>query len=150
MNTEDDRALRDLADRAALQDLVSNYSHALDARDEALFRSLWDTSAVWYFPQVPGMNLQGYAAIVEFFQQPRQRKPSHHLVSNHVVQLNGDRAVGRCKALSTGHDQPHFVTYEDEYIRSGGQWKFSRRTVTADLPDPSRLPGTQPPSGVGP
>jgi len=135
-------SLDQVADRVAIQELVFNYAYALDTRDDALFRSLWAPDAVWTFPQVQGMTMEGYDAIVAFYARPRgDRPPSHHLCSNLLVTLDGDRAHGQGKALSTGFEQPHFVAYEDEYVRLDGRWKLRKRSVAAHMPDAARLPG---------
>lgn len=130
-----------IADRVAIQDLVFNYAHALDSRNFALFENLWATDAAWLFPQVEGMAFYGRDAILQAFARPTNRTNSpHHLTSNLLVTIDGDRATGRCKALSSGFENPHFVSYEDEYVRCDGGWKFRKRTVSAHLADPSKLP----------
>jgi len=144
-----------LLDRLALQDLVIDYSHGLDLSDEEeLFASLWTSDAIWEFPQVKDLRMNGLDEILTFYRMRRAKpRKTHHLVSNLSVRIDGDHATGRCKAWTSGVNNPHFASYEDEYVREDGRWKFKRRSVAssldaAELPDITKPEAQQQPRGA--
>lgn len=62
--------------------------------------------------------------------------PSQHLLSNHEVEVRGDRATARTKARvfhQGAGERSHLVwecfgDYHDELVRSDGRWRIRRRT----------------------
>jgi ketosteroid isomerase-like protein len=133
--------LQQVADRQEIQELVARYAHALDNADADDFATLWCSDGRWYFPQVAGLDMTGIDAILSLFGNTvAKRSGMNHLFANLLVTIDGDQAEGRCKALSSGHDKPHFVSYEDKYRKVDGRWRFASRVVRAHLDDPSRLP----------
>ena len=128
-----------LADRIAIQDLVFNYNHAMDDGDEGLAASLFAAEATVG-------NKSGAEAIMEAFRQTWAKfAVLHHLTSNVVVHIEGDRASGRSKSMVfrgdptlTSADSPTYVSYEDEFIRTPGGWRFLRRSFAAHPATPPR------------
>jgi len=125
-------------DRFAIQQLVFSYNHAIDDRDEALFASLWVPGAGWHFPldtASAGLgHLDGIDAIMESFRRSRRSgRQTHHVTSNLVVAVEGDRATGRSKAITSGRVRPSLAVYDDVYVRAEGGWKFQLRQVTPHL-----------------
>ena len=63
-----------------------------------------------------------------------------HLMFNHLLsELTDDKAIGTVSGLAegvspTGGRYRLHVTYEDEYTKVAGDWKFSRRIVRQRLP----------------
>jgi hypothetical protein len=128
--------MNELADRFAIQDLVYNYTHALDGRDEALFRTLWDPDAVWDFLGDGGLGtLEGSDAILAAFRKTAASgRQMHHCSTNLVIHFENGRATGRSKSVTTGFAAPLFVSYYDDFVRAAGTWRFQRREVRAHVP----------------
>ena len=125
-------------DRLAIQQLVFSYNHAIDDRDEALFASLWAPDAGWHFPPDSARaglgHLDGIDAIVQAFRRgARSGRQTHHVTSNLVVAVDGDRATGRSKAITSGRVRPSLACYHDVYVRAGCEWKFQIRQITPHL-----------------
>jgi hypothetical protein len=65
--------------------------------------------------------------------------PTQHLIGNHVVELDGDRARSSCyvRAFAAGApDGPRagqtyelFAVYRDELVRSANAWQVGRRRM---------------------
>ncbi|TDW24193.1 nuclear transport factor 2 family protein [Kribbella kalugense] len=125
-----------VADRLAIQELVFSYNRALDKADEELFDSLWAPDAGWHFPDQsdgPG-RLDGKAAILGAFRTfVTARRSTHHLTTNLLVTVDGDRASGRSKSYTSGRLRPSLASYDDRYVRIDGRWRFARRTITPHL-----------------
>ncbi len=55
-------------------------------------------------------------------------------IHNHVINLHGDRADGfaylEAKPVYNGESYVVAARYDDEYVKRGGQWKFSRMSLT--------------------
>jgi len=134
---------RYLADRIAIQDLVFSYNHALDDRDPQLVASLFAADAAVG-------DKSGAEAIMEAFRQTWAKfTVLHHLTSNVVVHIDGDRASGRSKSMVFRGDaavataeSPTYVSYEDEFIRTPDGWRFLSRNFTAHPATPPRAEAT--------
>jgi SnoaL-like domain len=129
---------RYVVDRLAIQQLVFSYNHAIDEREEALFASLWAPDAGWHFPVETARlglgHLDGIDAIMGAFRDgARSGRKTHHVTANLVVAIDGDRATGRSKAITSGRGRPSLAGYEDVYFRAEGGWKFQLRCVTPHL-----------------
>jgi len=125
----------DVADMLAIQDLVYNYTHAIDGRQELLFAGLWASDAVWDLGGDAGLGVfRGRDAIFDAFRRSvASGRQMHHFSSNLIVHVHGNQATGRSKSVTTGRDIPMFASYDDEYVRLDGIWQFTRRTVRAHL-----------------
>jgi len=133
--------ITELADRLAIQDLIYNYNRAVDRRDDGLVESLFAPDAV------VGERV-GIDAIRDAFRATWSKYTElHHLSTNVVVTIDGDRATARSKSImlrgtrespiSTA-ESPTYVLYQDEFVRHDGVWRFSRRSFTAYPATPPR------------
>jgi len=123
-----------LADRQAIVDLTIAYSYALDDRR---FDDLDDV----FLPDATaelGWLLEGRDAIKDRIRDALvPLDASQHLLAAHQVQLDGDRATGRCY-LQAQHVRvdadggPLFMVggrYEDRYVRSLDGWRIEHRSL---------------------
>ncbi|TDW24220.1 nuclear transport factor 2 family protein [Kribbella kalugense] len=124
-----------LADRFELQDLVFNYAHGIDRRDEALFAGLWTPGAIWHFVDEGGLGkLVGYDAIMKGYRQATAGgRRMHHLSSNLILDATASPITGHSDSVATGRETPLFLSYTDEYVKLDGVWKFQLREVHAHL-----------------
>jgi len=76
-----------------------------------------------------------YAAqVVTYDGDPRTR----HLITNHVVRIDGERASGRCyfTVLQAVPRQPIQAVvcgrYADSFVRAGNDWRFEEKVIEVD------------------
>jgi hypothetical protein len=112
-------------DHLAIQTLVAKYAwHAARAEHEALAK-LFTADGLFISPSArppAGTLAQFYATHLK----PGLTIP---LVTNHIIEIDGDTARGRCTMQSPWQGNgPGFVGfYEDDYRREGDEWRFARR-----------------------
>lgn len=131
-----DPLVRQLLDERAIITVCVRYATAIDDRD-------WDRLRSCFLPDAVGIYhadrpLQGYPAIEEAIRTavaPLTR--TQHLVSNFLVDLQGDEASSRCslhaqhvRAGAPGGDQ--FVIagcYADRFARTDDGWRIRERRL---------------------
>ena len=127
------RAL-EAADRAEIAELSAHFDNSLDAEDAAKFVATFmpdgELVGFWGTSKGPEGLRQAHAFMLSTFA-----KDKRHVVTNHEITINGDRATMYCyltvfdrKALAmTGT-----ATFTDELVRTPQGWRFARRTLRAD------------------
>jgi ketosteroid isomerase-like protein len=131
--------LQELADRAAIVDVVIAYATAVDARDWERLGSLFTDDACWEYLG-SGERLRGPGAIVARISASVGRfDATHHLNGNHVAVVHGDEAGHTCYyqaqhvrlGLPGGERFLAGGRYDDRLRRIPGGWRFTHRTVTS-------------------
>jgi len=116
---------------ASIQQLVSRYARALDARD-------MDTVVSYFNPDVQvGRENRGREALKEWMTTlMSQMHTSVHLVANHVIDFtDADSASGvvycrdELERTDTGEWLVGTIQYWDDYLRVDGEWCFDRRRL---------------------
>ena len=127
--------LEDRLDRmesyAAIQQLVSRYARALDARDMAAVAALFSPDV-----QVGG-EAHGRAALQAWMSDLMSNmRTSVHLVANHVIDFHdADHASGvvycrdELERPDTGEWAVGTIQYWDDYKRVDGEWCIDRRRL---------------------
>ncbi|QEH81850.1 nuclear transport factor 2 family protein [Sphingomonas sp. C8-2] len=132
MSEFDDR-LRQLEDRAAIEDLVVRYFLAADGDDVGTLRALFAPDASFSVSgQAGGAGCEGVIAFL--VEQRRNMGLTVH--TPHYV-LIGNRTDGRAEGIVGAHlelvlgGQSLFgaVRYQDEYVRLDGRWMIARRDM---------------------
>lgn len=133
-----DPALRDLADRIAILDLMHRYARSVDEQDWTLFSSCFTTDALLDYTAVGG--IQGPLAVVRAWLA--EVLPSfalvQHLVTNVEVEIDGDRA--RCRSyllnpMGFENEEGEVVVfleggiYRDQLVRTDQGWRISERRI---------------------
>jgi hypothetical protein len=135
-------------DRALIEDLQSRYMFAMDFNDLETFVSLFSKDGIL---DVGAGLARGRDAIrqltIERIKKGEtqeaddpasklHRRGDRHHLTNIVVKIDGDRAVGRSYWFHAGNANPErtavFMTYghyEDEFVKVNGEWLFSFRKV---------------------
>ncbi len=116
---------------AAIQQLVSRYARALDARDMVTVVSMFDPNV-----QV-GADERGRDALQRWMSGlMSQMRTSVHLVCNHVIDFHdANRASGvvycrdELERPDTGEWAVGTIQYWDDYTRTDGEWCISRRRI---------------------
>ena len=131
--------LQRLEDIEAIKILLLEYARLLDARDLIGYSKLFARDAEWTGPYIG--SARGPDAILALMQENLRPAPkgSHHLISNMIVDVNGDSATAWCRWRYLVPDEdgaPRLAVsgrYEDEVVRDEGVWRFRSRTVYGDL-----------------
>jgi uncharacterized protein (TIGR02246 family) len=121
--------------RTAIGALVAGYCEGVDHGNLELFLSLWHDDAQYLIPGGRGdfIGTDGIRRSQEVIG--KAWASTKHWTTNHTVAFTGtDTATGRSDAFAMcqHHDgKVSFVsaTYQDEYGRRDGTWRFSKRLV---------------------
>ncbi len=127
--------LDEMADRAAIGDVLVRYATATDGRDWDLWRTCFTDDAVLDYDTSgvfdPGGFVDHAAAALA------KMSTTQHYVVNHVIDLDGDRATSRSYALAqhvSARDGSLFSlggVYHDEFVRTGEGWRIAHRRFRA-------------------
>lgn len=140
------RRVRRLEDLLAIQQLFVDYGNHLDAGDFEAYANLFaDDGEVMLGPLGRAKGRDEIRALMEGMLSGA-RGTSFHVITNPMVDLDGDRAMstvmwtviqrdadGSPKLSMLGH-------HTDVLVRDGGSWRFQQRKGSIDLP--SRFPAT--------
>lgn len=144
----------ELLDRQHIVDVVTSVGRCLDERDFEALRDLFTDDATI---ATPGGTVSGHEALVAQARRGHSRdKGIQHVITNHLVDIDGDRASVRANLLvafaASGPDDPQpFLlgeVYRLELRRSADGWRISslsstpvwslnRSTRLAGLPSPA-------------
>jgi hypothetical protein len=127
-------------DRAAIEDLQARYLFALDFHDPDLYVTTFTEDGVL---DVGSGEIRGRKAIRDVIAKmpsPRSEGPyaaaGRHNISNIVIKVTGNKAVGRSYWFHYSNDNPQrrgvfdgFGHYEDELVKVNGQWLFTKRRI---------------------
>jgi len=130
-----------------VQELFIRYATALDACDVETVLGCFEPDG-WLESPVLG-RFTGHAGIRDFAMRTvrlreEQGVQFRHVVSNLRVEVEGERAHARCYLLDflTQGGRTELLSpgdYDCDLTKSGGAWRFTRRSVTMDrifmLPD---------------
>ena len=129
-------SLQELSDRLEIQDLQTAYSSAIDTRDwDALDRVF--TQDAWIDYTAFGGSAGGLAETKAFLTKAMTMFASfQHMVATSAVKLSGNRATGKTICWNPmllkragGEEHVFFcgLWYHDEYLRTRGGWRITRR-----------------------
>ena len=127
-----DARLARLEDLEAIRDLARRYADAVWRRDVAAAIDLFAEDGVMDTGDRP--PIRGRVALLESYRQlvagANEFLP---FVANHVVDLDGDRASGRCyldlRASIEGQRRIGGGHYDDDYVRTRAGWRFASRRL---------------------
>jgi hypothetical protein len=136
--------LQRLEDLAEIERLFYDYRRHLDARDLHAYSRLFCEDGEWTGRTGSAVGPDAIEAMLEANLSPNPPAPgatSWHIVSNPVIDLDGDRATASTTwtliRRSSG-DAPEVTLlghYDDELARERGRWRFKRRRAHIDIPD---------------
>jgi hypothetical protein len=140
-------------DRAQIEDLQARYMFALDFHDLDTYVSTFTEDGIL---DIIGVQAQGHDEIRKLVggaseaeaapeskaaPAPKEEEgpyPStgRHNITNIVLKIDGDNAVGRAYWFHYGNNNPErranlnsYGHYEDEMVKVDGQWLFSKRVI---------------------
>ena len=133
--------LRFLLDRAAISDVQLRYATGVDTRDWPLFRSCFTDEIEIESSSAVGSPSQ-HIKTDDWVELVRRTingmKATQHMITNHVITLNGDEAT--CVAYvqarhhlpneTGGSDQVMYGYYTNRFVRTAEGWKMRARKLT--------------------
>jgi 3-phenylpropionate/cinnamic acid dioxygenase small subunit len=137
MSNSTDAAVRQLLDRAAIQDVMLRYARGVDRKD-------LDLVASCFLPDASYEGALGHGTIIDALARLRASMARYdstmHFVGNQLIEISGDSAQSETYAvayhrLTEGNVTQLFtvgVRYLDELVRAGEQWRIRRRVVKTE------------------
>jgi hypothetical protein len=128
--------LRDIADRADLTDLVSRLGRWLDTGDDPAGRAIFHADAVIHSARG---GATGIDDILDYARRTRDGERSQHLITDVLVELDGDRATMTANELVAYFPSgtvlapvSRLVGLEFAFraLRTQGGWQVTRVEVT--------------------
>ena len=141
----DEARLQRLEDVAEIERLIMDYARHLDARDLHAYSRLFCADGEWSGNTGHAQGPDAIQAMLEERLPPNPPGPgptSRHVVSNPVIDVDGDKATASVTwALirrGDDHDEPELALlghYDDVLAREEGGWRFKSRRAHIDIPD---------------
>ncbi len=132
--TDDAAAVRRLADRAAIQDLVHAYATGVDARDLAAVAACFMPDCVYEGSLARGTIADALASLAAAMARYVR---TMHFMGTQTIALEGERARAQTCCLAY-HVRPDrtlstvAVRYHDTLVRTPDGWRISARRVETD------------------
>jgi 3-phenylpropionate/cinnamic acid dioxygenase small subunit len=134
--------LQAIADRLAIEDVLTQYSYGVDTRNWAAWDECFTSDAMCDFTS-QGMGRLTPPELKEVLTRSDPiRISSQHLVSNFRIQVDGDHATARSEMLCAStwrSDVPGQARlsrsggwYDDELVRTARGWRIAQRTCTVN------------------
>jgi ketosteroid isomerase-like protein len=129
-----------VADLLDIQRATHVYARGLDRFDPQEAASAFTDDAVWDATAVGLERFEGRAAILGFFERDAAAiADQFHVITNHVVDLDGDTASGTNYVFSEGHTKSGaafkaIALNEDTYRRTPEGWRIATRRISALTP----------------
>jgi 3-phenylpropionate/cinnamic acid dioxygenase small subunit len=125
-----------LADWAAIHDLLARYVHTFDGGDADGWADCFVADGVL----VAGDTAyRGHAAMRDYAEGSRSRPRHHHLLANVAIELGEDGTSAQAKSYVFYYEDAegasvHRITgvQQDALVKIGGEWRITRRTVQLD------------------
>ena len=142
-----DPEVRALLDRLEIGDLLSRFCDAVDHKRWGLLDDVFVPDAVAYFPSgtadqgLDELVVEGAANIAQFLQGAFQHiGPSHHMVSNLQVDIDGDGATYTSRIRSRHGNVQDPTVFEESLarfsgaaVRTPGGWRISQWREVMDF-----------------
>ena len=127
--------LQDIGDRIEIDDLLTRYATALDAKDWDLFSTCFTPDAFIDYTAAGGVKGK-FPEVRDWLAQVMAGFPmTQHLVTNRAVQIGGDTATSRCclfnpMGVKDGDGLAVFLEggyYRDKLVRTPDGWRIAER-----------------------
>lgn len=122
-------------DRSAIADLTVAYCWAIDGREWEALRNVFLPGAT---AELGNGLEQGVEAIIDRVKNVLLPiDASHHMVTNHQISVDGERATCRCylqaqhirRAAKAGRHYLIAGTYADDLVRTEQGWRIAHRRI---------------------
>ena len=123
----DDR-LQVLADKDEIRELTARYCFAVAEGDADAIVGLFCEDGSF---ALRGRRVEGTAQLREFYGGAAAGTTPKPFIQNHVIDVDGDTATGRCgveiRMVNDGEAYTVAGHYADSYRRVDGRWRFASR-----------------------
>lgn len=132
-------SLQDILSRQQISTLVVRLARAMDRNDRDGITSSYHPGALDHHGEFDG-PVEQLVVWVDSLHRERLESMSH-LITNHYVELNGDKALGETyvtavlrtrRVAGRQFDLSAVGRYLDRYERRDGGWRIAERTVVLD------------------
>ena len=117
-----------LADKDEIRELTARYCFAVADGDAAAIVAMFTADGVF---KMRGRTVSGTAELGEFYDGTAAGTPPRPFIQNHVIDVAGDEASGRCgveiRMVNKGEAYNVAGHYFDRYRRVDGSWRFAER-----------------------
>lgn len=133
MNIE--AAIKELADRQGITDILFQYCRGMDLLDMDLIAGCFTDDGLLDIGPEPRLQTRGASAIHEAMKRMKRFVRSSHHLSNIQIQLQGaDRAACVSYILAwhqteDGHTGTMMGQFHDDFVRTPGGWRISARQL---------------------
>jgi ketosteroid isomerase-like protein len=129
------RRLQDLCDRQDILDCIHRYCRGVDRFDRDMILSVYHPDAIDDHGLFVGGREQFADWAIAYHRQFQEA--THHIVTNHHCELDGDTAHTETYWLFSGinKDGPsslHFGRYIDRFERRNGRWAIASRACVIE------------------
>ncbi len=132
----DTATLREFVDKSKVREVLDNYCHGLDGREEGRLAACFteDAVATHHSGSDTEFTLTGGAAIAHYFcTLMRKFTASNHTACNSVIELTGKTATVNTFAIAHvvegNRVRIRGLKYIDEFVRTDSeQWRIQKRT----------------------
>ncbi|MBI5444066.1 MAG: nuclear transport factor 2 family protein [Deltaproteobacteria bacterium] len=137
---DDLEQLRLHAEKLAILEVLARYALTIDVGDVEAFAEIFAEDGAWVWEE-GGLVFQGRSELKELAAAVSQHLPGgQHLMTNHVVEVNGSRAEARCQfAVLLSRPERVYVTlvgeYRDLLEKRQGRWFLGRRQALVKNPE---------------
>jgi uncharacterized protein (TIGR02246 family) len=126
-----------MSDKVEILSVLARYARGLDVRNFALVAECFAPDAT---AEYSGREFSGADAIVAFVHAVERFKATTHVITNAVVEVDGDTATAHSQAVAylvSSEAEPDAVRirgirYDDELRKRDGRWRITRRVHRAD------------------
>ena len=130
-------SLQEISDRLEIQQVMTDYAHAVDTRDFEALDRIFTPDAFIDYTAMGG--IQGdYPTVKAWLPQALQHFPGYmHFIGNTLFELNGDEASGKIACFNPmvvptadGGTETMFLGlwYVDRYRRTAQGWRIVERS----------------------
>ena len=117
-----------LAAKDEIRELTARYCFAVADGDAATIVDLFTDDGVF---KIRGREVRGREDLRQFYDGAAEGPTPKPFIQNHVIDVSGDEATGRCgveiRMVNKGEAYTVAGHYADRYRRVDGRWRFAER-----------------------
>jgi uncharacterized protein (TIGR02246 family) len=124
-------------DHEEIRQLMARYCQLLDTQDAAGWASLFSEDGVLDLGGTRTQGTEALQAYVHGLRAAHQNSPIRHLVTNVVINVDGDDATSQSYVVLLNPGAPTPIgmtgTYDDRLRRIDGRWRLVQRHLVPDF-----------------
>ncbi len=149
-------------DRAKIENLQARYMFALDWRDADTYAACFTEDGVLDWARGVQKGRNEIRAMMNNTRDEEAKRAAEasatirpasmrHSITNIVIKIDGDRAVGRAYWMEYNNSKDRSVPvlggyghYEDELVKINGEWYFTKRKIYNEIRESRAAPAKSP------